>query len=68
MQANADIRQEVLVMPSPMDKWPWLVQALPSLSQQGLVLIFVAQKKAAQELADNLKAHQFHGMTAGDRG
>jgi len=62
IQANADIIQEVLVLNSPMEKWPWLLEALPGLSQQGLVLIFVSQKKAAQELADNLKAYKFHGM------
>jgi ATP-dependent RNA helicase DDX42 len=54
--ANADVRQEFVVVRSDGEKWAWLAANLPGLLQHGKVLVFVAQKAAAETLASSLRA------------
>jgi superfamily II DNA/RNA helicase len=61
-QANADVHQEFVIVQDPLQKFPWLLNALKMFAEQGSVLIFVGQRTAAEELATNLKAHSFHGV------
>ncbi|CAN7996374.1 unnamed protein product [Ixodes hexagonus] len=56
-EANEDVTQIVLVMPSvpPTAKWNWLTNHLVEFTSVGSVLIFVTKKANAEELAANLK-------------
>jgi superfamily II DNA/RNA helicase len=49
--ANADVKQEVAVLASDADKWPWLAQRIHLLVRGGPLLIFVATTRAADHLA-----------------
>ncbi|KAL3197752.1 hypothetical protein MRX96_044741 [Rhipicephalus microplus] len=68
-EANEDVTQIVLVMPSipPTSKWNWLTTHLVEFTSVGSVLIFVTKKANAEELANNLKAHDHNvGLLHGD--
>lgn len=68
-EANEDVTQIVLVMPSiPLtSKWNWLTTHLVEFTSVGSVLIFVTKKANAEELANNLKAHDHNvGLLHGD--
>ncbi|VDO97591.1 unnamed protein product [Soboliphyme baturini] len=58
-EANEDIEQEVIVLPSGPSKYAWLLERLVSFCTLGKVLIFVNQKQHVEELANNLKAKDF---------
>ncbi|XP_077515636.1 ATP-dependent RNA helicase DDX42 [Amblyomma americanum] len=68
-EANEDVTQIVLVMPSnpPTSKWNWLTTHLVEFTSVGSVLIFVTKKANSEELANNLKAHDHNvGLLHGD--
>ncbi|KAL6061932.1 ATP-dependent RNA helicase ddx42, variant 2 [Balamuthia mandrillaris] len=52
-EANADVQQVVEVLEET-KKWDWLAHRMAAFVNSGNVLIFVATKKAAEELAANL--------------
>lgn len=55
-QANLDIRQEAVLLPSQEDKWPWLATRIDEFAADGKVLIFVLSKAGTDEVAARLKA------------
>lgn len=66
-EANEDVMQLVLVMPSGPSKWTWLTSKLVELTSVGSVLIFVTKKANAEELATNLRARDhILGLLHGD--
>ena len=54
------IRQHVFVLPSDAGKWPWVQTYLPHMAQSGKVLLFVASKAAAEQLAAQAQAALAH--------
>ncbi|KRZ11219.1 ATP-dependent RNA helicase DDX42 [Trichinella zimbabwensis] len=59
-EANADIQQIVEYFASPPTKWTWLLGNLVKFCSMGKVLIFISQKVHVEEIAENLKAKDFH--------
>ncbi|KAH9131724.1 hypothetical protein LEN26_007646 [Aphanomyces euteiches] len=53
-QANDEIKQTVVVLQTKEAKWNWLMENLPSLTQEGRLLIFIGSKAGVDELATNL--------------
>lgn len=54
-EANADISQMVQIMADENSKMEWLKQRLPRFIGMGSVLVFVAQKATAEDVAKRLK-------------
>jgi ATP-dependent RNA helicase DDX42 len=54
-EANADISQMVQIMADEGSKMEWLKQRLPRFVGMGSVLVFVAQKATAEDVAKRLK-------------
>lgn len=66
-EANEDVTQIVLVVPSGPAKWVWLTNKLVELTSVGSVLIFVTKKANSEELANNLKMKEYEvGLLHGD--
>eukprot|EP00850_Spirogloea_muscicola_P023698 SM000379S14411 [mRNA] locus=s379:21663:24756:- [translate_table: standard] len=64
--ANADIRQEVEVVPEDSSKLPWLLRHLPRFIDDGDVLVFASTKARVEDLLGSLlqggfKAAALHG-------
>lgn len=55
--ANQDIAQMVAVLHDDSQKWGWLAPKLPDFAAQGAVIVFVATKQGAEELAGAFKQH-----------
>ena len=49
-QANADVKQEVVVLASDVEKMDWLVSNIEQLVEQGKVLVFVSNSQEAREI------------------
>lgn len=65
--ANQDVTQVIEVLPTPAEKWTWLLQRLVGFASEGSVLIFVTKKVNAEELTSNLKVKDFEvGLLHGD--
>ncbi|CAI2347556.1 unnamed protein product [Caenorhabditis sp. 36 PRJEB53466] len=58
-EANADIEQKVLIMPSQDVKFHWLIRNLVEFASLGKVLIFVTKKHDSEEVAKKLKLKDF---------
>lgn len=54
--ANADVRQEVLLMASDDQKRQWVQARVPRLVDEGQVLVFVNRRAAVEELLGLLQA------------
>ncbi|TDH67434.1 hypothetical protein CCR75_009392 [Bremia lactucae] len=54
-QANEDICQFAIVLPTHGAKWPWLVAHMPQFVNDGRLLIFANSKNGCEELATNLR-------------
>ena len=54
LQANADVKQHVCVLPSQEAKLAWLCQRLVDFASLGKVLIFVTKKLDSEDLAHRL--------------
>ncbi|XP_077863735.1 ATP-dependent RNA helicase DDX42-like [Saccoglossus kowalevskii] len=66
-EANEDVVQIVECLSDGPAKWPWLIKRLVSFTTEGSVLIFVTKKANSEELASNLKTHDFDlGLLHGD--
>lgn len=61
-EANEDITQNVLVLPTGPSKWAWLTSKLVEFTSAGSVLIFVTKKANSEELTNNLKNKEFNVM------
>ncbi|KAF8039718.1 hypothetical protein BT93_B2053 [Corymbia citriodora subsp. variegata] len=57
--ANEDITQVVHVIPSDAEKLPWLIEKLPSLIDEGDVLVFASKKAAVDEIESQLSQRAF---------
>lgn len=53
--ANADVRQEVLLMASAEQKRQWLQARLPRLVDEGQVLVFVNKRAAVEDIVGLLE-------------
>lgn len=53
-RANEDITQLVHVIPSDAEKMPWLLEKLPSLIDDGDVLVFASKKATVDEIESQL--------------
>lgn len=56
-EANEDVAQHIVVLPSANKKWEWLTNRLVEFTSAGSVLIFVTRIVNCSELYDNLKAN-----------
>ncbi|KAM7275725.1 hypothetical protein ACFE04_017591 [Oxalis oulophora] len=52
--ANEDITQVVQVLPSDNEKLPWILQKLPSMIDEGDVLVFASKKATVDEIESQL--------------
>eukprot|EP00026_Physarum_polycephalum_P002536 Phypoly_transcript_02543.p1 GENE.Phypoly_transcript_02543~~Phypoly_transcript_02543.p1 ORF type:complete len:897 (+),score=184.99 Phypoly_transcript_02543:35-2725(+) len=59
-EANVDIKQEIIIVNSDAEKWPWLMPKLQAFVDEGSVIIFVSTKLASEELSKNLISMGFH--------
>lgn len=57
--ANEDITQIVQVIPSDPDKLPWLLEKLPTMIDEGDVLVFASKKAAVDEIEMQLAQRGF---------
>ncbi|KAL6965649.1 RNA helicase [Sarracenia purpurea var. burkii] len=57
--ANEDITQVVQVIPSDVEKMPWLLQKLPGLIDNGEVLVFALKKASVDEIESQLTQRGF---------
>ncbi|KAL2454448.1 DEAD-box ATP-dependent RNA helicase 24 [Abeliophyllum distichum] len=57
--ANEDITQVVQVIPSDVEKTPWLLQTLPVLIDEGDVLVFASKKNTVDEVESQLSQAGF---------
>ncbi|RHY33555.1 hypothetical protein DYB32_001554 [Aphanomyces invadans] len=53
-QANDEIKQMAVVVPTKEAKWNWLMKNLPMLTEEGKLLIFIGSKAGVDELAASL--------------
>lgn len=58
-EASADVHQVVKVLADETGKWPWMMEVLPAMVDDGEVIVFVSTKVAAEELATNLVKFNF---------
>eukprot|EP01128_Nolandella_sp_AFSM9_P003255 TRINITY_DN1385_c3_g1_i1.p1 TRINITY_DN1385_c3_g1~~TRINITY_DN1385_c3_g1_i1.p1 ORF type:complete len:867 (-),score=104.84 TRINITY_DN1385_c3_g1_i1:777-3377(-) len=66
--ANEDVHQVVNVFPNNDAKWPWLLERLPLMIQQGKVLIFGSTKLDCELLAKALSKQGYAcGASHGDK-
>ncbi|XP_059625557.1 DEAD-box ATP-dependent RNA helicase 24 isoform X1 [Cornus florida] len=57
--ANEDITQVVQIIPSDVEKMPWLLEKLPGLIDNGDVLVFASKKARVDELESELAQRGF---------
>ncbi|KAI4329807.1 hypothetical protein MLD38_028152 [Melastoma candidum] len=57
--ANEDITQIVQVIPSDVDKLPWLLEKLPTMIDEGDVLVFASKKATVDEIETQLVQRGF---------
>ncbi|CAM6121392.1 unnamed protein product [Calypogeia fissa] len=57
--ANEDITQVVTVLPSDVEKFPWLLNKLPGMVDDGDTLIFASTKIRVEELEGKLRGMSF---------
>ncbi|KAL6954364.1 DEAD-box ATP-dependent RNA helicase 24, variant 2 [Sarracenia purpurea var. burkii] len=57
--ANEDITQVVQVIPSDVEKMPWLLEKLPGLIDNGEVLVFASKKASVDEIESQLAQRGF---------
>jgi len=62
-EASADVHQVVKVLGDEGGKWPWLMEVLPGMVDDGEVIVFVSTKVAAEELAINLVKFNFRAAS-----
>lgn len=62
--ANADVRQEVLLMASTEQKRQWLQARLPRLVDEGQVLVFVNKRAAVEDIVGLLEVRAVHALPA----
>ncbi|KAE8699599.1 DEAD-box ATP-dependent RNA helicase 24 [Hibiscus syriacus] len=66
--ANEDITQVVHVIPSDSEKLPWLLEKLPSMIDEGDVLVFASKKATVDEIDSQLSQKGFKvGALHGDK-
>ncbi|RHY46313.1 hypothetical protein DYB26_004115, partial [Aphanomyces astaci] len=53
-QANDEIKQVAVVLPTKEAKWNWLLHTLPELTEEGKLLIFIGSKAGVDQLAASL--------------
>lgn len=58
-QANEDIHQIAVVLPNDNAKWPWLMNNLKRIADEGRVLIFAGSKMGCETLTKNLNSMRF---------
>ncbi|GAV83067.1 DEAD domain-containing protein/Helicase_C domain-containing protein [Cephalotus follicularis] len=57
--ANEDITQVVHVIPSDVEKLPWLIEKLPGMIDEGDVLVFASKKATVDEIESQLAQNGF---------
>ncbi|XP_051181526.1 DEAD-box ATP-dependent RNA helicase 24 [Lolium perenne] len=57
--ANEDIKQLVNVLPSDVEKMPWLLEKMPGMIDDGDVLVFAAKKARVDEVENQLNQRGF---------
>ncbi|KAI4349749.1 hypothetical protein L6164_010309 [Bauhinia variegata] len=57
--ANEDITQVVQVIPSDVEKLPWLLEKLPGMIDEGDVLVFASKKATVDEIESQLAQRGF---------
>ncbi|EER94974.1 hypothetical protein BDA96_01G420100 [Sorghum bicolor] len=57
--ANEDIKQVVNVLPSDVEKMPWLLEKLPGMIDDGDVLVFASKKARVDEIEKELNQRGF---------
>ncbi|CAD6210912.1 unnamed protein product [Miscanthus lutarioriparius] len=57
--ANEDIKQVVNVLPSDVEKMPWLLEKLPGMIDDGDVLVFASKKARVDEMEKELNQRGF---------